>query len=155
LQQLLREQVSIRDLGTVLETLIEVSTTTKNPVLLVESARHALGRSLVRPLLNQDGTLRVVTLDLAIEEELARAFDPQAASNAKSALQPSFATRILDGLRRLAGNDLAVASPVVLCSTPARFHLRRLLEPFVPRLVVLSPGDIPAAVHVQSVGMVH
>jgi flagellar biosynthesis protein FlhA len=154
LQQLLREQVSIRDLGTILETLVEVAASTKNPVLLVESVRHALGRALVRPLLNEDGSLRVVTLDSAIEEELARAFDPQAAANAKSALQPSFATRILEGLRRLAGDQLAVAAPVVLCSTPARFHLRRLLEPFVPKLVVLSPGEIPAAVPVQSVGMV-
>ena len=154
LQQLLREQVSIRDLGTILETLVEVSASTKNPVLLVESARHSLGRALVRPLLNEDGSLRVVTLDSAIEEELARAFDPQAAANAKSALQPSFATRILEGLRRLAGDQLDVAAPVVLCSTPARFHLRRLLEPFVPKLVVLSPGEIPAAVPVQSVGMV-
>lgn len=154
LQQLLREQVSIRDLGSILETLVETAATTKNPVFLVESARHALGRALVRPLLGPDGSLRVVTLDASIEEELSRAFDPQAAANAKSALQPSFATRLLEGLRRLAGDQLPVASPVVLCSTPARFHLRRLLEPFIPKLVVLSPGEIPAAVTVQSVGMV-
>jgi len=43
---------------------------------------------------------------------------------------------------------------VLLCSTPARFHLKRLLEPFVPKLVVLSPGEIPAVVPVQSVGTV-
>jgi flagellar biosynthesis protein FlhA len=40
-----------------------------------------------------------------------------------------------------------------LCNSPARFHLRRLLEPFMPRLVVLSPAEIPAAVTVQSVGV--
>jgi flagellar biosynthesis protein FlhA len=154
LQQLLREQVSIRDLGTILETLAEMAPTTKNPVLLVESARHALGRALVHPLLGPQGKLRVVTLDPSIEEELARAFDPQAAANMKTALQPSFAKRLLEGLRRLAGDQLPVASPVVLCSTPARFHLRRLLEPFIPKIVVLSPGEIPAAVTVESVGMV-
>ena len=53
LQQLLREQVSIRDLGTILETLVETAPINKNPVLLVEAVRHALGRALVRPLLDE------------------------------------------------------------------------------------------------------
>jgi flagellar biosynthesis protein FlhA len=41
----------------------------------------------------------------------------------------------------------------LLCNSPARFHLRRLLEPFLPRLVVLSPAEIPSAVTIQSVGV--
>jgi len=49
LQQLLREQVSIRDLGTILETLVETAAINKNPVILVEAVRQALGRALVRP----------------------------------------------------------------------------------------------------------
>ena len=55
LQQLLREQVSIRDLPAILETLLDVAPTSKNPVLLVESVRQALGRALVRPLLSEGG----------------------------------------------------------------------------------------------------
>lgn len=78
LQQLLREQVSVRDLSTILETLLDASATSKHPVLLVEAARQALGRALVRPLLSDDGGLRVLTLDHNIEEELSRAFSPQA-----------------------------------------------------------------------------
>jgi len=50
LQQLLREQVSIRDLATILESLLDTAPASKNPVLLVEAARQALGRGLVRPL---------------------------------------------------------------------------------------------------------
>ncbi len=65
LQQLLREQVSIRDLATILESLLDASAATKHPVLLVEAARQALGRALVRPLLSDDGGLRVLTLDHA------------------------------------------------------------------------------------------
>jgi len=153
LQQLLREQVSIRDLPTILETLLDASATTKNPVLLVEAARQTLGRALVRPLLGEDGHLKVVTLDGAIEEELSRAFTPQLAAGPPNVLQPSFVRRILDGLRRLAGEQVAVASPVLLCPTPARFHIKRLLEPYLPKLVVLSPGEIPPVVSVQSVGV--
>ncbi len=153
LQQLLREQVSIRDLSTILETLLDTSATSKNPVHLVEVARQALARSLVRPLLSDDGGLRVLTLDHTIEEELTRAFSPQTPQTS-GGLQPSFVRRILDSLRQLAGEQVAQTAPVLLCSTPARFHLRRLLEPFLPKVVVLSPLEIPPMVPVQSLGTV-
>lgn len=154
LQQLLREQVSIRDLPTILETLLDVAPVNKNPVFLVEVVRQTLGRVLVRPLLNEDGKLSVVTVDPGIEEEISRAFDPQVSSQQKPGLQASFLKRVLEGLRSLLGEQLSVASPVLLCNSPARFHLRRLLEPFVPRVVILSPLEIPAAVAVQSIGVV-
>jgi flagellar biosynthesis protein FlhA len=159
LQQLLREQVSVRDLSTILEALLDAAATNKHPVLLVETARQALGRALVRPLLSDDGGLRVFTLDHAIEEELSRAFSPQGSSTLPAGspppgLQPSFVRRILDGLRVLAGDQVAQTAPILLCSTPARFHLRRLLEPFLPKVVVLSPLEIPPMVQVQSLGTV-
>jgi flagellar biosynthesis protein FlhA len=154
LQQLLREQVSIRDLGTILESMIDTASVSKNPVLLVEASRQCLSRALVKPLLSADGTLRVLALDAAIEQELARAFDPQAAAAAHAPLQPSFARRLLEGMKHLAGDQLSLAAPVVLCSSPARFHLRRLLEPFLPKLIVLSPGEVPPTIPVQTLGMV-
>jgi flagellar biosynthesis protein FlhA len=154
LQQLLREQVSIRDLSTVLEALLDASANSKHPVMLVEAARQSLGRALVRPLLSDDGGLRVLTLDHNIEEELARAFNPQAPPATATGLQPSFVRRILDGLRHLAGEQVAQTAPILLCSTPARYHLRRLLEPFLPKVVVLSPLEIPPMVSVQSLGTV-
>jgi len=152
MQQLLREQVSIRDLSTILEALLDAGGVSKHPVLLVEAARQALGRALVQPLLAEDGNLRVVTLDSSIEEELSRASSSPASTTAAVGLQPSLVRRLLEGLRRLAGDQVAVASPVLLCSSPARFHLKRLLEPFVPKLIVLAPGEIPAVVSVQSLG---
>jgi len=154
LQQLLREQVSVRDLPTILEALLDTSAATKNPILLVEAARQSLARALVRPLLSDDGGLRVLTLDHIIEEELSRAFSPQATPANSSGLQPSFVRRILDGLRVLAGDQVAQTAPILLCSTPARFHLRRLLEPFLPKVVVLSPLEIPPMIPVQSLGVV-
>lgn len=154
LQQLLREQVSIRDLATILEALLDASSATKNPVLLVEASRQALGRALVRPLLSEDGGLRVLTLDHSIEEELSRAFSPQAAPATSNGLQPSFVRRVLDSLKQLGGDQVAQTAPILLCPTPARFHLRRLLEPFLPKVVVLSPLEIPSMISVQSLGMV-
>jgi flagellar biosynthesis protein FlhA len=154
LQQLLREQVSIRDLGTILETLVEAAAINKNPVLLVEAVRHSLGRALVRPLLNDKGELKVVTLDRGIEEECIRALTPQTQMVNPMALQPSTARRVIDGLRSLLGEQGLGAPPVILCSSPGRFYLRRLLEPFLPKIVVLAPTEIPAIVPVQSIGAV-
>jgi flagellar biosynthesis protein FlhA len=154
LQQLLREQVSIRDLSTILESLLDLAPANKHPVWLVEGARQTLARALVQPLLSETGGLRVVTLDRSLEEELGRAFGASAPAGT-TGLSPPFARRILDGLRRLAGEQVAVASPVLLCATPARYHLKRLLEPFLPKIVVLSPLEVPAVVEVQSLGVLH
>jgi len=154
LQQLLREQVSIRDLGTILESLVEVAPVNKNPVLLVEAVRHALGRALVRPLLDERGELKVVTLDRSIEEECSRSVSPQPAMQASAVLQPNVARRVLDGLRTQFGDQVVTAPPVLLCSSPGRFQLRRLLEPFFPKIVVLAPTEIPPLVPVQSIGAV-
>src|SRR5581483_2125038 len=107
-----------------------------------------------RPLLSEGPQLRVFTLSPALEEELGRAFGTPAAPNATTAMQPSFVRRIVEGMRRLAGEQVAIASPVLLCSTPARYHVKRLLEPFLPKLVVLSPLEIPPLIEVQAIGVV-
>ena len=155
LQQLLREQVSIRNLGTILETLLETAAFNKNPIALVEAVRHTLGRALIKPLLNEQGELRVVTLDTAIEDECLRGSNQQPGLTVSSPHQVNLARRVLDGLRTNFGKEIGSAPPILLCSSPGRFYLRRLLEPFIPRIVVISPGEIPALTPVQSVGVLH
>ena len=154
LQQLLREQVSIRDLASILESLIDAASINRSIVSLVESARQALGRAVVQPLLQEDGKLKVLAVDPSLEEEINRAFDPQAHAARTVALQTTFLRRVLEGLRKVAGDQVTIAAPVLLCGSPARFHLRRILEPFVPRITVLSPAEIPPVVQVQSMGVV-
>ena len=153
LQQLLREQVSIRDLPRILGTLVDNAPMTKSTVHLVEACRRALGRSLVQSLVSEDGKLRVLAFDPAFEDEMARAFDPAAAGRA-AAMQPTLVERVLAGLKKMVGDRATMEGTILLCSSPARFHLRRLLEPFMPRVTVLSPGEIPASVTVQSLGVV-
>jgi flagellar biosynthesis protein FlhA len=154
LQQLLREQVSIRDLGTILEALVDTAAINKNGVALVEAARQALGRGLIRPLLDPNGELRVVTLDAALEEECMRAANGHTGALSSTGLQISVARRVLDSLRSSFGDQINEAPPVLLCASPGRFYLRRLLEPFLPKVVVISPNEIPAMTMVQSVGVV-
>jgi flagellar biosynthesis protein FlhA len=154
LQQLLREHVSIRDLGTILETLLDTGATNKSPIALVEAARQRLGRSLVQPLLSENKKLKVVTLDPVIEQELQHTFEPQSSAARPTGTAITSLKRILEGIQKTIGDRAMQNSMTLLCSSPARFHLRRLLEPFLPRVVVLAPTEIPATVTIQSLGVV-
>jgi flagellar biosynthesis protein FlhA len=154
LQLLLREQVSIRDLTTILESLLDTAAVNKNHIALVEAARQALGRSLVQPLLSDDRKLKVLTLDPSIEQEFQRQLDPQPGIEKLSGGTVGPLRRVLESLQRLVGDRVALSSTVLICNTPVRFHLRRLLEPFIPRIVVLSPAEIPSTISVQSLGVV-
>lgn len=161
LQQLLREQVSIRNLGTILETLVECAGQNKNLFFLTEQVRQALGRGLVRPLLDGDGGLPVLVLDRAMEEEILYTFDPEGARRLlgdggprKPASAQIFLRQLLESVKRLTGEGEASALPVLLCPSPARFHLRRWLEPFLPKVTVLAPTEIPPEIRVRSLGTV-
>jgi flagellar biosynthesis protein FlhA len=155
LQQLLREQVSIRDLGTILEVLVEAAPANKALPHLVELCRQAMGRRLVQPHLDADGALPVLLLDPAIDEELQSCFgDGSRTVSDRSALSVPVIRRVADSLKRLSGGASATAWPVLLCQSPARYHIRRWLEPAVPRLTVLAPSEVPADVRVRSLGTV-
>jgi flagellar biosynthesis protein FlhA len=160
LQQLLREQVSIRDMGAILEVLIEVAATSKGLVGLVEAVRQTLGRAMVHPLLDADGGLRVLTLEPVLETELVTNFDPQRAAlllgdgARPAALTTDTLRRLVESVKRLTGNGSVTATPVLLCPSPARYHVKRWLEPFLPRVTVLAPAEIPAEIRVRSIGVV-
>ena len=157
LEQLLRERVSIRDLGTILEALLETSPVSKNNVVLVEAARQALGRRLVQPLLDVDGQLPVMLLDQKIEEEILSSLSPDPGSRLLTAGGGNgvpLLRRLADSLRLLIGSASGSVPPVLLCPSPARYHVKRWLEPLLPRLAVLSAGEIPAEVRLRPVGTV-
>jgi flagellar biosynthesis protein FlhA len=105
-------------------------------------------------LLSSDGELKVVTLDGAIEEECTRVGNLPATQVPSSALQISVARRVLDSLQTSFGKEISTAPPVLLCASPGRFYLRRLLEPFLPKVVVLSPAEIPPVTPVRTLGVV-
>jgi flagellar biosynthesis protein FlhA len=157
LQQLLREQVPIRDLGTILEVLLDAAQVNRNLPHLVEAVRQAMGRRIVQPLLEEGGTLRILQLDPALEEEMAAAFSGETGGLLLSDGRPRgvvWFKRLVDSVKQLIAQQPNLAIPVLLCSSPARFYLRRWMEPVLPKVVVLSPLEIPPDVRVRSVGTV-
>jgi flagellar biosynthesis protein FlhA len=157
LEQLLRERVSIRDLGTILEALIETAPANKSSVALVEAARQALGRRLVRPLVDDEGLLPVLLLDPALEEEILATLAPdpgQRLLGVRTSPATPLVRRLADSVRQLIGSATAPVLPVLLCPGSARYHVRRWLEPMLPRLTVLSAAEIPPEVRLRPVGTV-
>ena len=159
LQQLLREQVSIRDLGAILEVLVEAAQHSKDIVHLVESVRQSLGRGLVHSLLDNEGALRVLLIDGQTEAELVSTFDPAGAplmlgEGASAPGRGEHLRRLMESLKRLTGAGSTSALPVLLCPSPARYHVRRWLEPFVPKVTVLAPNEIPPEIRLRSVGTI-
>jgi flagellar biosynthesis protein FlhA len=157
LEQLLRERVSIRDLGAILEALLETAPLNKTVVALVEASRQALGRRLIRPLLDGDGQLPVLLLDPAMEEEILTTLSPESGNRlltAASAPRVPVLRRLADSVRQLIGSASAAALPVLLCPSPARYHVKRWLEPMLPRLAVVAAGEIPPEIRLRPVGTV-
>ena len=157
LEQLLRERVSIRDLGAILEALLETAPINKNVVALVEASRQALGRRLIRPLLDGDGQLPVLLLDPALEEEIMATLSPESGNRlltAGAAPGVPVLRRLADSVRQLIGSASAAALPVLLCPSPARYHVKRWLEPLLPRLAVVAAGEIPPEIRLRPVGTV-
>jgi flagellar biosynthesis protein FlhA len=157
LEQLLRERVSIRDLGAILEALLETAPINKNIVALVEAARQALGRRVVQPLLDGDGQLPVLLLDPALEEEILSTLAPETGNRLLTSATVTgvpVLRRLTDSLRQLIGAASTAALPVLLCPSPARYHVKRWLEPVLPRLAVIAAGEIPPEVRLRPVGTV-
>jgi len=157
LEQLLRERVSIRDLGAILEALLETAPVNKSPEALVESARQAMGRRLVQPLLDGEGQLPVLLLDAAIEDEILATVSPEGGLRllgASSSAGAPLVRRLADSVKSLIASTSPAVPPVLLCPSPARYHVRRWLEPLFPRLAVVSAGEIPPEVRLRPVGTV-
>lgn len=157
LEQLLRERVSIRDLGKILEALLETAPVNKNVVALVEASRQALGRRLIQPMLDGEGQLPVLLLDPALEEEILASLGGETGQRLLASTNPPATPvlrRLADSLRRLIGASTSAALPVLLCPSPARYYVKRWLEPVVPRLAVVAAAEIPPEVRLRPMGTV-
>ncbi len=137
-----------------------VRASVENVIFLTEHIRQALGRALICPLLDNEGGLQVLTLERSLEEQIIATFDPEGAARMlgtaprPTALGNNFLRPLLESVKRLTGEGMPTALHVLLCPSPARYHLRRWLEPFLPRVTVLAPSEIPPEVRVRSVGTV-
>jgi len=152
LQNLVREQVSIRDLLSIVETLADYAPMTKDTDILTEYVRQRLARSITKPYLMGKKTLKVLNLKPAVEDMIARGIN-QTDYGTYLALGPKEARKIVDQIKKgIDGITVKIEQPVILCSTAIRRHLKKLCDSFHVQVAVFSHNEIPGGLEVQSLG---
>ena len=167
LQNLLAERVSVRDLGTIVETLGTWAPRTKDVDVLTEYVRNALRRTIcaayavpVEPSATGEGgsgsfgRLHCVSMDPALEELISGYVDRNEHGTALS-MPPGVSNGVAAALVEELGRLMAMGHhPVVLASPPVRKPVRTILEPHLPTAAVLGYNEVAQGVEVESVGVV-
>jgi flagellar biosynthesis protein FlhA len=152
LQNLLSERVSIRDLLSIVETLADYATMTKDPDILTEYVRQKLSRSILSQYLTPDGNLNVIVLDRKVEELLNNSIQ-KTEHGSYLAMEPKMAEQIISSIKNKAEEVLnANIQPIVLCSPNVRRHLRKLTEQYIPSAVIISYAEVPQNISLKTIG---
>jgi flagellar biosynthesis protein FlhA len=151
LQNLLRENVSIRDLRSILETLADFAPHVHDPDLLTEHVRHALARQISAAFTGDDNIISIITLDHEVEEAILDSVQGQGNG---SALEYGKMKSILEGIGRNIEKFKSGINPVLLCPASIRMHVKKLTERYFPNLAVISHNEVAPQVIIHSLGTV-
>jgi len=153
LANLLKESISIRDLVTILETLADYATMTRDPDMLTEYVRQALRRSISQRYFEKEINT-VITLDPELEQTIMSNVQ-QTEQGSYISLDPNTTQKIFDSLNQQVTKLTSMGiQPIILTSPIVRTYFKRLVEQTVPDLVVLSYNELEPATDIQSIGMV-
>ncbi len=153
LKNLLREDVSIRDMRTILETLADNAAAAKETDILTEYVRQALARQISMRLAGEDNVLPVITFDTKLEKIIQKSVQ-YSGQGSYMALDPKIAEQFLASLSEQVGKSGNGKQPALLCEPNIRPHVKRLTEKYLPRLPVLSYNEVTSEVQIQSMGTV-
>ena len=154
LQNLLRENVSIRDLRTILETLADYAPHIQDPDLLTEYVRQALARQISSAIAGESDTLPIITLDHEVEEAIQNSIQ-SGGQGSMLALEPGRARALLEGIGKHIEKFTGGTGPVLLCPPAIRLHVKKLTERYFPGLTVISHNEVAPQVKIQSLGTVN
>jgi flagellar biosynthesis protein FlhA len=153
LQRLLREGVPVRDLVTILEALSDAGEQTKDPEILCEHARRALSSVIVQMLGGPERPIRGITVGPQLEVALMQLFSPRRGETPRT-LEPEELTGALHQLTRLAEQEKRDGQYPPLIAPPGlRVGIRRFIEPVLPRLPVVSLGELPPQTPIQTLSI--
>lgn len=154
LKNLLRERIPIKDLITILETLMVKSKLTKNTDILTEYVRQGLARSITNMYQNPPGVISAIVIDPDIEQNILNSLK-QDEHSVRSILNPETVSNIMDKIKEVAtAVSLKGMVPILLCLSPVRFHIRQMAERVKSNIVVLSYEEITEDTKIEPVGIV-
>lgn len=155
LMRLLKEKISIRNLGVILETLADYASLTKDPDILTEYVRQALARQITLQFTVQGDPLQVITAGASLEKKIADSIQQSEQGNYLS-IDPESSQHIyqevMEQVKRIQQTGV---QPILLTSPAIRMYLRQFLERYIPDLPILSYNELEPDVEVQSIGVVN
>jgi flagellar biosynthesis protein FlhA len=154
LQFLLSEGVPIRDLVTVLETLGDYASLTKDPELLVEAVRGSLGETIASRYQDDTGTINAITIDPQLENMMTEGVSKAAQQGIQYILPPDIFRSLYQVLMSLSDDLKNKGMETIVVTAPnIRRFFRKFLEPFLPQAAVLSYNELPPKVQIESVSV--
>ena len=154
LRRLVEEEISIRDLRSILQALAEWGQVENDTVMLTEYVRNALKRYISHKYTRGGNTLVVYLLDPQIEETVRGAIQ-HTQSGSYLALEPEITQEILTAVRNEVGNLPPTAqNPVILTTMEIRRYFRKLVELEVPHLAVLSYQELSPDMNIQPIARI-
>jgi flagellar biosynthesis protein FlhA len=152
LQRLLKERVPIRDLVTIMEAVADAADQTKDPEVLTEHARRALTNTIARLHMDETGVVRGITIGPKLEMSLVGLFTPRPNQSVNTMLTPDTLGALLRELDQMSSATMVEGRPLPLLAPPSlRVGLRRLIEPVLPNLPVVSLAELPPYVKLSAV----
>jgi flagellar biosynthesis protein FlhA len=154
LQNLVRENVSVRDLLSIVECLADYGHGIKDADQLTEFVRQRLARTIIKPYLGTSNLLPIISLAPAIENAFQESIK-RTENGSYLAMEPGLAHKIIQAINKASEKGIvAEGQPVLLTSPVIRQHLSQLLARFLPTMPVISQAEIPADIRLESVAMV-
>lgn len=153
-RNLVAEGIGMKNTQGVLEALAEYAPRTRDPDVLTEFVRQRLARTITARFLSEDRVLRYVGLGSDAEDAVSKGLQGADGGVMSLLLDPETTRKLIIGVRAQIEGYSGVGEPVLLVPPLARGPLRRLLEKAIPRIAVLSPGEILPGTAIERVGEV-
>lgn len=154
LANLLKEKVSIRDLVTICETLADHATTIRDVDILTEYVRQSLIRTISKRTFKEKQVNKVLSLSQELEEKIMSNIQ-HSEQGAFVALEPSEIQNMINNIATQVEQFTSFGlQPILLASPIVRIYVKRLIEQYIPNLIVISYNEIEPHVEIQSIGTV-
>ncbi len=152
LQGLLREQVSIRNMVVILETLADYRPVTKDPTVLVEKVRQSLARQICLQYVDDAMTLHVLTVEPSLVQKIVES-RVDTVNGPVAALEPAVQRGWIRAMSQSVNSvQQSGFLPIVLCPEEARILIKSSTEREIPDLIVLSVPEIGNDIKVEAIG---
>ncbi|GAA0461368.1 flagellar biosynthesis protein FlhA [Alkalibacillus silvisoli] len=155
LAKLLEEQVSVRNLPIIFETLADYGKMTNDTDLLAEYCRQSLSVQITKMYASPDYKMKVITLSPQVEKQIAEHIQQTEHGNFLS-MDPETQQKVIESIHNQASQAfMDDASPVLLCSPAIRRYVKQMIGRYLTDVVVLSYNELEPDLEVESAGVVN